>query len=93
MLPLQSPESRRWRVAQVQGGDLPGPQAQACQQHHDREVPPADHAASAVATHDQGEVARADSPGQRRQLPARRRWDRAGKRRRDLPVQVQEPQQ
>ena len=80
-------------VAQVQGGDLSGPQAQACQQHQDREVPAAGCAVPVAAVHQPGQVRRADGPRQRRELPARRRRHRTGQRRGDLPVQVEEPQQ
>ena len=80
-------------VAQVQGGDLPGPQAQPRQQHQDREVAAAGRAVPVAAAHQPGQVRRADRTGQRRELPARRRRHRAGQRRADLPVQVKEPQQ
>lgn len=80
-------------VAQLQARDFPCAQAQPGQQQHDREVPAAGHGAPVAAIDQPGQIRRADGPGQRRQLPARRRRHRPGQRRGDLPVQIQETQQ
>jgi hypothetical protein len=80
-------------VAQLQDRDLPGAQAKPRQQHDDRVIPAAGRAAPVAAIDDPGQVCRADRPRQGRQLPARRRRHRAGQRRGDLPVQVEEAQQ